>query len=135
MPARSATFYEVLQVSRRAGPDRVRLAYRRLAQKYHPDKLPGNADAARVMAALNEAYRVLSDPDCRARYDRSLEDIRKQSRTAFHRRLAEVQAEDRAWPWWVLFATLVFSAAAIGVSVYKGYVPGAGSVPAKFSSR
>lgn len=135
MTACSATYYDVLKIGRRAGPEVVRLAYRRLAQKYHPDKLPGDADAERVMAALNEAYAVLSDPDCRACYDRSLEDARLRSRVAFYRRLAEIQAEDRAWPWWVLFATLAFSVAAIGVSVYKGYVPGAGNAPTKFSSR
>ena len=134
MTVTTVTYYDVLKLNRRARPDAVRLAYRRLAQKYHPDKLPGNSDAQRVMAALNEAYAVLSDAQRRASYDRSLGQEREQSRQAFLRRLAEVRAQDRVWPWWVLFGTLAFCTAAVGVSVYKGYVPGARPVAATHAS-
>ena len=47
------TYYDVLQVERDASPERIRMAWRRLAQKYHPDKMPGNANAARAMAATD----------------------------------------------------------------------------------
>src|SRR5688572_29552064 len=78
----TATYYDLLKVDRKAAPERVRAAYRSLAQRYHPDKRPGNADAIRVMAALNEAYAVLSDPQKRARYDRSIDGARLRSETA-----------------------------------------------------
>ncbi len=69
----TATYYDLLNVSREAAPEGVRQAYRSLAQRYHPDKLQGSAEAVRVMAALNEAYAVLSDPQRRAHYDRAIE--------------------------------------------------------------
>ena len=119
----SATYYDILRIGRQAAPASVRTAYRRLAQRYHPDKLPGNADAVRVMVMLNEAYGVLSDPDRRARYDRHIADA--CARTA-QRRIAPAPAEApaAAWPWYLLFATMAFAAAAVGTVVYKTVVPG-----------
>lgn len=118
----SATYYDILRVSRRAAPEGVRTAYRRLAQKYHPDKLPGNADAVRIMAMLNEAYGVLSDADRRAHYDRRIEDARVQRMR--RRSLPAVEVPTAAWPWYLLFATIAFAVAAIGTVVYKTVVPG-----------
>ena len=62
-------YYEILQVSPSAHPDVIQAAYRRLALLYHPDRNPSE-DAVRIMAQLNEAYAVLSDPEQRAQYDR-----------------------------------------------------------------
>ena len=118
----SATYYDILRVSRRAAPDGVRTAYRRLAQQYHPDKLPGNADAVRIMAMLNEAYGVLSDAERRAHYDRRIEDERGQRTPPRHMSTADVPTA--AWPWYLLFATIAFAAAAVGTVVYKTVVPG-----------
>lgn len=125
--ARAATYYDLLQVSQRARPEGVRAAYRRLAQRYHPDKMPGNADAERVMAALNEAYAVLSDPQQRAHYDDQIAQARSQRRRARERMRANLDDPGAAWPWYLLFATLAFATAAVGVAVYKNYVPGASS--------
>jgi molecular chaperone DnaJ len=66
-----AFLYEILEVSRTARPAVIRAAFRCLAQEYHPDKNPGNAEAAARMAMINHAYSVLIDPLQRARYDRS----------------------------------------------------------------
>ena len=63
--------YETLELERGASDADVRRAYRRLALALHPDKNPGDADAARRFAALSEAYQVLSDPVRRAAYDAS----------------------------------------------------------------
>jgi curved DNA-binding protein CbpA len=129
MSAQAATYYEILGVGRSVGPDSLRLAYRRLAQRYHPDKMPGNADAERVMATVNEAYAVLSDPRQRARYDEWIARLRDQSlesrRRAHESFLARLEDPGAAWPWYLLFATTTFCAAAIGITVYKNYVPGA----------
>ena len=122
--AASATYYDILRVSRRAEPERVRIAYRRLAQKYHPDKLPGNADAVRIMAMLNEAYGVLSDAERRAHYDRRIEDERACAQRRLRRRFAPVEVPTAAWPWYLLFATIAFAVAAIGTVLYKTVVPG-----------
>ena len=114
-----ATYYDLLNVNRADGPDNVRAAYRRLAQKYHPDRRGGSAEAQRVMAALNEAYSVLSDPRQRAEYDRRIE---LASRPAPLVDLAEIR--DAVWPWYLVFGTMAFSAAAVGITVYKSYFPG-----------
>lgn len=123
METGAATHYELLRVKRGTQPEGVRAAYRRLAQKYHPDKLPGNAEAERVMAALNEAYAVLSDPERRARYDRRFEPAAPRSRP-MPLILDDMAARDKAWPWYLLFATLSFTAATVGIAVYKGFFPG-----------
>ena len=61
--------YKTLQVDSEADPEVIQAAYRRLAQKFHPDVAPGPEAAAR-MAAINRAWAVLRDPVSRAAYDR-----------------------------------------------------------------
>ena len=62
--------YTTLQVPSDASAASVRAAYRALAQRYHPDKHPDDAErAARQMQRINAAYEVLSDPVQRAAYD------------------------------------------------------------------
>jgi DnaJ-domain-containing protein 1 len=60
--------YEILQVGRKASTEQVIVAYRALARKYHPDFNPAS-DAAVAFTKITKAYRVLKDPDTRARYD------------------------------------------------------------------
>ena len=75
-PSRTPTHYDTLHVDPGASPDEVRTAYRRMAQKYHPDRNPGkDAAAAAVMARINGAYEVLSDAGRRADYDSALAEI------------------------------------------------------------
>lgn len=64
-------YYEILNVSPNAEQEQIDLAYRRLAEKYHPAH-NSSAKAARRMREINEAWRVLGDPYQRAQYDRSL---------------------------------------------------------------
>jgi molecular chaperone DnaJ len=64
------THYESLGVSRTATAAELREAFRRAARAAHPDR-HGDASAAR-MAAINEAWHVLGDPDRRRRYDADL---------------------------------------------------------------
>src|SRR4051812_19106581 len=69
-------YYDVLGVSRDAGPDELQQAFRRLARQNHPDvnRDPG---AEERFKEINEAYSVLSDPKQRKKYDRFGEDFRQ----------------------------------------------------------
>lgn len=67
-----ADYYELLGVSRSAGPEDIRQAYRRRALRWHPDKNPGRSEVAeRRFKILHEAYTVLSSAEDRAAYDRA----------------------------------------------------------------
>lgn len=61
--------YEILQVHPAAEPEVIRAAFHRLAEKYHPDR-NGGPGATERMSELNAAWKVLSDPESRAWYDR-----------------------------------------------------------------
>ncbi|MFO7264954.1 MAG: molecular chaperone DnaJ [Limnochordales bacterium] len=63
-------YYEILGVSRDASQEEIKKAYRRLARQYHPDVNKDDPQAEEKFKEINEAYRVLSDPEARARYDR-----------------------------------------------------------------
>jgi curved DNA-binding protein CbpA len=71
-------YYDVLGLPAEAGTKDVKSAFRRLAKKHHPDTSAsgGRRAAARAaeaaMRLLLEAYRVLSDPERRRAYDRTL---------------------------------------------------------------
>ena len=62
------TYYEILEVDKKASQEDIKSAYRRLAILYHPDKnkLP---EAEETFKGIAEAYSVLSDPGKRKQYD------------------------------------------------------------------
>jgi curved DNA-binding protein CbpA len=62
------TYYEILEVDKKASQEDIKSAYRRLVMLYHPDKnkLP---EAEEIFKIIAEAYSVLSDPSKRKQYD------------------------------------------------------------------
>ena len=135
------TYYDVLQVERDATPDGVRAAYRKLAQKYHPDKMPGNANASRAMAAINAAYEVLSDSHRRAEHDLW---IRRAERTALPlppgpavpKDLWDVLHPATSWPWYLLFCTFVIAFGTVLTAVYLTTMPAhAAAIPSAQTCR
>lgn len=63
--------YALLGVSRSAGGDEIRRAYRKLAVRWHPDKNLDDKERAEAMfKKVAAAYEILSDDDKRAAYDR-----------------------------------------------------------------
>lgn len=62
-------YYEVLGIKKGATDAEIKKAYRKMAQKYHPDMNPGDKEAEAKFKEVNEANEVLSDPEKRARYD------------------------------------------------------------------
>ncbi len=55
--------YKVLGVSPDASDEEIKKAYRRLAKQYHPDRNPGDQEAAKKMQEINAAYEQIKDPD------------------------------------------------------------------------
>ncbi len=66
----SKDYYGVLGVDQGASAADIKKAYRRLARKHHPDANKDDPGAADKFKEIGEAYRILSDPEKRARYDR-----------------------------------------------------------------
>jgi len=66
-------YYKVLGVPRDADDRAIKRAWRDLTKKFHPDKAAAHGitpeEAQPKMAAINEAYEVLSDPELKARFD------------------------------------------------------------------
>jgi molecular chaperone DnaJ len=65
-------YYSVLGMPPGASQDELKKRYRTLIAKYHPDRNHGPGAEERSKR-INEAYGVLSDPQKRARYDRTLQ--------------------------------------------------------------
>ena len=70
-----ADFYQLLGINVDASESDIRRAFRRESVKHHPDKNPGNEQAAETFRRLNRAYEVLTDGDKRHVYDNYGEDI------------------------------------------------------------
>jgi molecular chaperone DnaJ len=66
-------FYKVLGINQKAGPEKIRKAYRQAAKRCHPDVSPRNEEKFRE---VQEAYETLSDPEKKALYDRQISEKR-----------------------------------------------------------
>ena len=66
-------YYDILGVDKKATPEEIKSAYRKLAMKYHPDRNQGDEAAAEKFKEVNEAHETLSDQQKRAAYDYELE--------------------------------------------------------------
>jgi len=77
------TYYQILEVDKKASQEAIKSAYRRLAMLYHPDKnkLP---EAEEMFKKIAEAYAVLSDPSQRKQYD-----LDNEPRTVLRRKKQE----------------------------------------------
>ncbi|CEL12265.1 Chaperone protein DnaJ [Candidatus Portiera aleyrodidarum] len=62
-------YYEVLGINRNADQKEIKKAYRRLAQKYHPDRNPNDKQAEKRFREISEAYEILSVKEKRTAYD------------------------------------------------------------------
>ena len=61
-------YYNLLGVSRDAGTNEIKKAYRKLALEYHPDRNKNSSEEK--MAQINKAYEILSDKKLKSEYDK-----------------------------------------------------------------
>ena len=67
-------YYKILEVDSSASPEVIEKAYKALAKKYHPDlqEESQKKSAGEKLKEINEAYEILSNPDSRANFDKTL---------------------------------------------------------------
>lgn len=141
---KTPTHYELLSVARDASPDQIKKAYRKLAQKLHPDRNP-DPYAHDMMGVINAAHDVLADAGKRAAYDAQLAVDEQRARgeaasrkhavasPASSQRAASARAAGepreagrrRVWRWAAVFATFCAAGAWMGYdsNASKSYVP------------
>ena len=115
--------YQILGVPSDAPAGALRKAYRRAAQRHHPDRSKGDADAQTRMVRINEAYDVLSHPQRRDSYDQLLR--ARAARRAAEAAVAAARPSrfEATWPWGLVAATMAFALITVGTVLYKSAVP------------
>jgi flagellar biosynthesis protein FlhG len=113
------TYYEVLEVSPTATVKEIQRAYERAKETFHTDSLAiyslfSEQEMNNIQAAIEEAYRVLTDEALRKKYDQS----HLQTPGGGHReRPPEVQEISREKDASLTFTNLSFNA---GEEIYRG---------------
>ncbi len=64
-------YYATLGLDKKATPEEIKKAYRKLARQYHPDRNPGDKQAEARFKGISQAHDVLGDPQKRKQYDQS----------------------------------------------------------------
>lgn len=118
-------YYQILEIKRNASTSQIKQAFRRLAKKYHPDKLDNkfNSDqvdnAKRMFRDVCNAYDVLQDIKRKADYDRILQNIEHQQKSyqSYIDRLKTINQDHANLE--MLFQALLHRNYETGISIYE----------------
>lgn len=121
--AAGKTFYDILGVSKSASDKEIKSAFRKLAQKYHPD---AGGDEAKFKE-ISEAYETLSDEKKRKEYDQMSCLAACRARAA---RMAAAMVPARAPAAGAISSTASLAATAPGAAIGARALPGAGTAGA-----
>lgn len=84
------TYYDILEISESASEEVVRMAYKALVKKYHPDVYQGDPkEAEEKTQQINSAYEVLSDSQKRKEYDEYLRQKRHNTQATAEEQTAQ----------------------------------------------
>ncbi|TAG86716.1 MAG: hypothetical protein EAZ20_12175 [Bacteroidetes bacterium] len=61
--------YEILEVSPNASQTEIKISYKKLALKYHPDRNPNNNASEEYFKIIVQAYQILGNENTRRQYD------------------------------------------------------------------
>lgn len=79
------THYETLGLEHNATAEQIKLAYRQLSKKHHPDRNGGSKESEKLFLEVQEAYKVLKDPALKEAYDAKLAKGGKAFHSSKHR--------------------------------------------------
>ena len=90
-------YYRLLGIPPDADQQRIKSVYRSLAKRFHPDANRGSEAAADLFRQVNQAYKVLSDPAARSRYDQKLgiEEARREQEKPGSRAKARLDPQQK----------------------------------------
>ena len=118
-------YYQTLEISRNATASQIKQAFRKLAKRYHPDKLHINfgpdevAHAKQMFREVCNAYDVLQDDKRKADYDRILQNIERQKKSdqSYYDRFNRLNQDQAKLE--LLFQTLLHQNYETGISIYE----------------
>jgi len=118
-------YYQILEIGRNASASEIKQAFRKLAKRYHPDKLHINfgpdevAHAKHKFREVCNAYDVLQDAKRKSDYDRILQNIERQKKSyrSYYDRFNELNQDFAKLE--LLFQALLHQNYETGISIYE----------------
>ena len=118
-------YYQILEIGRNASAPEIKRAFRKLAKRYHPDKLHTDfgpdevAHAKHKFREICNAYDVLQDEKRKSDYDRILQNIERQKKSyrSYYDRFNELNQDFTKLE--LLFQALLHQNYETGISIYE----------------
>ena len=77
-------YYKILGLdTNKVSAETIKIAYRKQAKKYHPDINIGKKENEEIFKDINEAYKILSSPSSRRKYDRMWNHNVRRTKTTY----------------------------------------------------